>query len=131
MKFKNVLIPLTVCIAALVLAKPAHAGTSAYYSECSFIDKGADSGGDVFKMPCYIVEGGNMHGAFFNILWQDGTYTIMSRNTDTGESIGNFSPLVYRDLYENPEGDLIQIGELDYTNDRYDVTEDGLADKIL
>ena len=130
MKLKAVLISLALGIAALISAKPAHAATQGYYSKCSFIDKGSNNGGDIIQMPCYIIEGANMHGGFFNILWKDGTYTIMSVNLDTGESIGSFKPLVYRELYENPEGDIIQIGELELTDDRFEVTEEGLADRL-
>lgn len=117
-------------LGAMLVASPAHAGTAAYYAECSFIDRGPDSGGDVLQMPCYIVEGANVRSAFFHILWQDGTYTLRSGNAETGESTGSFRSLVHHQLYENPEGDLISIGELEYTNDRFNVTEEGIADRV-
>ncbi len=130
MEYRSVLISLALGIAALISAKPAYAGTQAYYSKCSFTDRGLDNGGNVLQMPCYIFEGGNQYGTFFNILWQDGTYTIMSTNFDTEERIGSFNPVVYRSLYENPEGDLIRIGTLELTDDIFDVREEGLADRL-
>jgi hypothetical protein len=131
MKLTTFLIPSAICAGIIASAKPAYAGTAAYYSDCSFIDTGSDDGGDVLNMPCYIVEGGNAYSSFFYILWRDGTHTLMSTNTDTGVRVGTFGPLVYRELYRNSENDLIQIGGLEYTNDRFDVTEQNLADKIL
>ena len=131
MKLKSLVLSLVAINAiTLVAPKPVHAGTAAYYSECSFIDKGPNSGGNVLAMPCYIVEGANTSSAFFHILWQDGTYTLRSSNLQTGETIGNFNTLVPRGLFENSEGDLIYIGELEYTGDRFDVTEAGIADRV-
>lgn len=128
--FLKCMAPVVCSLSTLLAASPAFAGTAAYRSECSFIRGGPDRSGDVIKMPCYIIEGGHAFGAFFNILWRDGTYTVMSSNFQTGEEIGNFNQLVYQELYATPEGDLISIGELDYTNERYDVTEPDIAERV-
>ena len=129
---------LTVISASAVMAltvllspEPAQAGTAAYFGMCSFRDQGNNNGGNVSRMPCYAVEGANVHSAFFHIRWKDGVKTQLNakpghpfKDAVTGRTyqrVGNFT------FVADADGDVIVMDDAKYTNSRYSVDDPELV----
>lgn len=115
-------------------ATSAKAGTAAYYATCYFVDQGGDNGGSVSGMPCYAVEGANVNSAFFHILWKDGVqtqlYTTSSQLLADAETGRLYSRLGQNIFSADDDGDVIVLENPKYTNDRYNVDEPGLANRL-
>lgn len=121
-------------LASLLTATSVQAGTAAYYATCHFLDRGNNNGGSVAGMPCYAVEGANMHGAFFHILWQDGVKTRLNAGMDepladqvTGRTYTRINSYTFS---ANADGDVISLDNVEYTNDRYSVDDAALLERL-
>jgi hypothetical protein len=126
-------LPVAICI-FLMNTTPAKAGTAAYYATCHFIDQGGDNGGSVSGIPCYAVEGGNAHSAFFHILWKDGVQTQMNATPSepfTDVKTGRLYSRLGQNIFSaNTDGDVIVLENAEYTNERYGVDEPGLVNRL-
>ncbi len=85
-------------------------------------------------MPCYVVEGGNMHSVFFHILWKDGVKTQLSMKSN-----GPLRDFITNKAYKRisrykfvavSDGDTITLDNVKYTELRYSL-DDPMAAKLL
>lgn len=118
----------------LLSTVPVQAGTAAYYATCHFLDRGNDNGGSVSNVPCYAVEGGNVSGMFFHILWQDGVKTRLSmqpgsplRDEATGRTYTRVDNYTFS---ADVDGDVITLDEPEYTDDRYNIDAPALLNLL-
>ena len=119
---------------SILCAKDVQAGTASYTAKCSFIDRETQNGGNISKMPCYAVEGGNMYSIFFHILWKDGVKTQLNMRSDS--PLKDFTTnKVYKRVSRYKfvavsDGDIIFLEDVKYTELRYSV-DDPMAAKLL
>jgi hypothetical protein len=117
----------TIVLTSLLCTNQVQAGTASYLAKCSFLDRGNNNGGNVSRMPCYAVEGGNAYGAFFHIAWKDGVKTRMNAKlndplTDAATS-RTFKTVERYTFVANDDGDVITLDDVKYINGRYGVDD--------
>jgi hypothetical protein len=132
-KISQYVVPLTI-LSLLTGALKAQAGTAAYFGVCSFHDRGNNNGGSITQMPCYLVEGGNIRGAFTHFAWQDGVVTQL--NAQAGEPLSDSSTgrtyerISYFTWVAQDDGDVITIENPEYSSSRYDVADPVLRELL-
>lgn len=120
--------------AVLFSAGIAQAGTAGYYGTCYFLDRGDDNGGNVFGMPCYVVEGGNVNSAFFHLVMQDGRTLVLNATPEQPftdlDTERTYSRIGSTTFSADADGDVVTVEDIQVVQDQRGIDDPDILEDL-